>query len=542
MPDGDGNILGFLQATAQRVPSRPALIMPDGASVSFAGLWDRVCRIAAGLQQAGLQPGDRMVVMIPMSIDLYSVLLGIIKTGAVVVFVDPWMPMRKIAQFAAFAEPRGFAGVGRSHVLRLLAPALRSLPLTVTTGHRTGPFPARLSLRGLLASPPDPTIWQPEHPESPALITFTSGSSGIPKGANRTHGFLAAQYAALCHEYQYEDSDVDMPMFPVFALRNLADGITSVIPDMDFRRVAAVNGNNLLAQIKQHGVRTCTASPPFVDRLVQAITATGADPGLRRILTGGAPVTDEQLQQWRPALPDTDITVVYGSTEAEPVASMSGDERLRVTGKGYCTGKPIEGLAARVISITHGPLMFRSWSELELPPAAIGELIVAGAHVCRDYFRNPAAVAENKLIDDAGRCWHRMGDTGYFDHDGRFWLTGRVHTTIHCKGEVLHAQILEDQVSAWTPHANRIAALEVAAQLVIVVQGVAVPGLADTLRNAGIPVDRLIFTRKPLPLDPRHQAKIDYETLRIRVQKTMRHPKEREKRGSKPHAVITRRL
>ncbi len=508
------NILVYLQETARRVPERPALIMPDGSTVDFAGLWERVCRVSAGLQSEGLRAGDRLVVMIPMSIDLYTVLLAIIKTGAVAVFVDPWMSMRKIAQFAAFAEPAGFAGIGRSHLLRLLAPALRRLPLTVTTSRRLVSFPARLTMAELLQNAPDPAIWQPESPESPALITFTSGSSGVPKGANRTHGFLAAQYAALCREYQYAETDVDMPMFPVFALRNLAGGITSVIPDMDFRCVSEVNGERLLAQIARHGVSTCTASPPFVDRLVQTVTTTGRDPGLRRVLTGGAPVSDAMLRLWQAALPRTDITVVYGSTEAEPVASMSLPERLAVAGQGYCTGKPVEGLSAGLVRITREPLVFRTWAELEVPAGAIGELIVSGAHVCRDYFRNPAAVAGNKLIDGDGVCWHRMGDTGYFDKEGRFWLTGRVHSTMECNGRILHAQLVEAQVAALAPGAIRVAALEHAGRLVIVVQGEPVAWLEQQVRAAGVPVDEVVFTRKRLPLDPRHQSKIDYEALR----------------------------
>jgi len=516
------NILVHLRDTAQRVPSRPALIMPDGGRVDFAGLWDRVCRVSHGLQREGLQSGDRLVVMIPMSIDLYTVLLATIKIGAVAVFVDPWMPMRKIAQFAAFAEPIGFAGIGRSHLLRLLSPTLRRLPLTVTSSRRLGAFPARLTMADLLQNASDPAIWQPEHAESPALITFTSGSSGVPKGANRTHGFLTAQYAALCREYEYADTDVDMPMFPVFALRNLADGITSVIPDMDFRRVSKVSGERLLAQIARHDVSTCTASPPFVDRLVQAVSSTGRDPGLRRILTGGAPVPDAMLRRWQAALPGTAITVVYGSTEAEPVASMSLPERLSVAGEGYCAGKPVEGLSARLVRITREPLVFRGWSSIEVPAGDIGELIVSGAHVCRDYFRNPAAVAGNKLIDGEGVCWHRMGDTGYFDKAGRFWLTGRVHSTIICKGRVLHAQLVEAQVATLVPAASRVAALMDSGRLVIVVQGEPVAALEQQLRAADVPVDEVVFTRKRLPLDPRHQSKIDYETLHQWLEKHTR--------------------
>jgi acyl-CoA synthetase (AMP-forming)/AMP-acid ligase II len=508
------NILSFLQAVAQRAPSRPALVMPDGATITFGELWQRVCRVSNGLQHEGLRSGDRMVVMIPMSIDLYSVMLGIIKMGAVAVFVDPWMSMQKIARFAAFADPSGFAGVGRSHLLRLLDGSLRGLPLTISTGRRIGRFPARLTMDDLLAYEPDMTIWEPPSPDAPALITFTSGSSGVPKGANRTHRFLAAQYGALAAEYRYADTDVDMPMFPVFALRNLADGIPSVIPEMDFRRVSDVNGHKLLTQIERHGVTTCTASPPFVQRLVDALRQSQTRNPLRRILTGGAPVSDALLREWQSVVPETEITVVYGSTEAEPVASMSLQDRLSVQGKGYCTGKPIAAIKARLIPIVKGPVTFQSWRELEVPTGTVGELIVSGEHVCRDYFRNTDAVKANKLIDGDGSCWHRMGDTGYFDPDGRFWLTGRVHSTLYCGGKVLHAQLVESQVAGLVPDADRVAALEHSGQLVVVVQGRYHAELDQRIASLGLPPCKVLFTTRPLPLDPRHQSKIDYDALR----------------------------
>ncbi len=508
------NVVSLLRETAKRVPSKPALIMPDGQSLSFGELWDRVCRVSAGLRAAGLRPGDRMVVMIPMSAELYMVLLGIFKIGAVAVFVDPWMSMRKIAQFAAFAEPTGFVGIGRSHLLRLLEPALRALPLTVTTGANFCGFPAQHQLADLRLAPPDEEVWQPPTDDAPALITFTSGSSGIPKGANRTHGFLAAQHEALGAEYRYNDDDVDLPMFPVFALRNLADGIPSVIPDMDFRRIGEADGNRLLQQIARHGVRTCTASPPFIDRLAKAALATHAPHHLRRILTGGAPVTNGQLERWRNAFPATSITVVYGSTEAEPVASISLEERLKAEGEGFCTGRPITDIQARIIRIERGPISFSSWEALAPQDGHMGELVVAGRHVCRDYFRNPGAVAENKIVDANGICWHRMGDTGYWDPQGRFWLVGRIHSTITCKGTPLHAQLLEARIAARATGAARTAALELNGRLIVVVQGSPVPGLQEQLRSDGIPVDDLVYCRHPLPLDPRHQSKIDYTQLR----------------------------
>ena len=512
--DAPVNVVTYLRAAAERSPGREALILADGSGVTFGGLWDRVCRVSTGLRESGLQPGDRMVVMIPMSVDLYALMLGVVKLGAVAVFVDPWIKLRQIAGFAAFAEPRGFAGVPRSHLLRLFEPVLRKLPVTVTTGRRFLCFPGRTSLADLLRAPADDDVWQPESAQTPALITFTGGSSGVPKGADRTHAFLVAQYEALSREYAYSDADVDMPMFPVFALRNLAEGITSVVPDMDFRQAAEVDGARILAQMARHGVTTCTASPPFVERLAEAALDTGTDPCLRRILSGGSPVSDEMLRHWREAFPKTEISIVYGSTEAEPVASIALEERLSCHGEGVCVGKPIETVSCRVIDIRRGPASLAGVDAQAHVPGRIGELIVAGEHVCRGYFRNPDAVAENKIVDDSGTLWHRMGDTGYFDADGRFWLTGRLHSTIFCKGEPLHAQLLEAQVMKEIPADRKAAAVEFRDTLVIVVQGEEIPDLRQTLRQSGIPVDRVFFTLRPFPVDPRHNAKTDYSKLR----------------------------
>ncbi len=520
------NVVEYLRGSAEQYADRLALIMPDGRNITFGGLWQDICRTATVLRSAGMKPGERMIVMIPMSIELYTVMLAIIMCGGVAVFVDPWVPLKKIGAFAAFAEPAGFAGIGRSHLLRLLQPQLRYLRITLTTGRTFGKIPAELSLPAILQSPAavtsatsDNIVWQPASEDAPALITFTSGSSGTPKGANRTHGFLSAQYAALHTEFSYTPDDIDMPMFPVFALRNLADGITSVIPDIDFKNVAATNGAAVLKQMRTHAVTTCTASPPFIESIAKAITA-GAEPvPLHRILTGGAPVENSQLRCWREAFPDTAIELVYGSTEAEPVASISLEERLAATGRGFCCGKPVEQLQTKIIRIHKGRIVFNGWEALEQSPGEPGELIVAGAHVCRDYFRNPDAIADNKLIDNAGSLWHRMGDTGFFDIQQRFRLVGRVHSTITCKEKLLHAQLVEEQVAELLPSAAKVAAVEHDENLLIIIESAPMPDFKQMLHNAGIPADRIVFTNKPLPLDPRHNAKIDYGELTRRLTK-----------------------
>jgi acyl-CoA synthetase (AMP-forming)/AMP-acid ligase II len=529
------NVLAVLREVAARAPNRPALIAPapDGGArrCTFAELRDRIDRAAAGLRRLGLEPGERVIVMIPMSIELYVVLLAILQIGAVAVFVDPWIGARQIAAFAAFAEPRAWIGVPRSHLLRLFAGALRSIPWTVTTGFRLGRLPARRTLAELEAEPGEGSI-HPAEPESPALITFTSGSSGEPKGANRTHGFLFAQHRALAAEFPAEEGDVDMPMFPVFSLNNLAVGVTTVVPDLDFRRVGQVDAARVLRQMADHGVTTCTASPPFFDRLTARIaTSPGETPRLRRLLTGGAPVSDAQLRAWRRALPRTEIVVAYGSTEAEPVAHLTAEERLDAIvpkAPGYCAGCPVDRIRARLIRIHDGPVELGTggWPAWEVPAGGIGELVVSGEHVCRDYYRNPRAVRENKIAEPDGTVWHRMGDTGCFDSAGRFWIAGRVHSTIWQQGKPVHPQLVEQAAQGEDPRIRRAAAVglpdpALGERVAVVVETGAGEELRDDVRSrlaaAGQPADEIVLTAEPLPVDPRHNSKIDYRALRARL-------------------------
>jgi acyl-CoA synthetase (AMP-forming)/AMP-acid ligase II len=535
-PAGTGsNVLAVLRDVARRVPDRPALVMGGGRTISFARLWERIDRASVGLRQREINPGDRAIVMIPMSIDLYVALLALLKIGAVAVFVDPWIGRRQIAAFAAFAEPRAYLGIPRSHLLRWLEPALRKVPLSVTTGRRLAGLPARTTLAELEDAPGDGWIC-PAGPDDSALITFTSGSSGEPKGADRTHGFLLAQHRALAEAFPVRNDEADMPMFPIFALNNLALGVTSVVPQMDFRRVERVDPAPVLAQMASRDVRTCTASPPFFDRLAPAIRAAGGRVRLRRILTGGAPVSDAQLRAWRRDLPDTEIVVAYGSTEAEPVAHLAAEERLETVSDvrprtpGFCAGRPIDRIQARVIRIHPGPVELGEggWADWEVPRGEIGELAVTGEHVCKSYYRNPKAVAENKIVDrnaPGGTVWHRMGDTGYLDGDGRFWLCGRVHSTIRRAGQEIHPQLVEQAARGEDPRIRRLAAVglpdpALGERVVLVLE--TETGEDDTLQRdvtdrlaaAGLAVDEIRITRVSLPVDPRHNSKIDYGRLR----------------------------
>ena len=522
------NVLELFLDSCAEDPHRLAFIGPRAQRITFRELELQINRVARGLSCAGLRAGDRVVVMIPMSVDLYISLLSVFKIGAVAVFVDPWLSLRTISAFAGFSEPKGFIGLPRSHVLRFLDRRLSRIKIAISTRSFLA-IPSPLSLKSLGGAEKeehlsDLSFSAQEH--SPALITFTSGSSGDPKGANRTHGFLLEQHRALKGIIPYGVGDIDLSMFPVFALNNLASGVTTIIPDMDFRNVGGVNPARLFKQFAAERVTTCTASPPLIDSLVDYLARTNKSlPNLRRIVTGGAPISDSMLQRWSEVLKTVEVMIAYGSTEAEPVAHISLQERLALpdSQKGYCMGKMVPQIRARLIRISKERISLADvpWEALEVRPGEVGELIVSGDHVCKEYYQNHEAFLDNKLLESDGTVWHRMGDTGYFDDAGRFWLTGRVHSTICLKGCMLHPQVIEQiVVTALRDKSVKVAALGMPSsvgddQLVIVTTGAVNKQLiSECLRAEGIIADQIITNFSKLPMDPRHNSKVDYSKLR----------------------------
>ncbi|MEX2155057.1 MAG: AMP-binding protein [Gemmatimonadaceae bacterium] len=513
------NVVQLFLEAAERNQRTLAFVSATGDRVRFGELRRHVESFAGGLVANGLQHGDRAVFILPMSPALYVAVVGTLAAGGVAVFVDPWVSLRQIAHLAAAAKPAAFIGTPQAHLLRLFSRDLRRVRVAVTAEGPGAWLAARFRFRDLQGTAPIASM----PGGSPALITYTTGSSGMPKGVNRTHEILAAQHHVIREEFPAQPGDVDLTTFPVFALSNLAAGITTVIPPIDLRRVGSADARLVVRDMRRFGVTTAAASPPLFDLVADHVRATGeTPPPLRRIVTGGAPVRDDQLRRWRETYPGTEIVVAYGSSEAEPVASMSADERLAAsaTRPGYCVGKPVDAIRARTVQIVRGPLE----RPLDVAPGAIGELLVTGPHVCRDYAGDDAAFAENKVRDADGTVWHRMGDTGHFDDGGRFWLAGRVHSTIRRGGVDLHAQLIEQTVRGDDRRIRRVAALgrpdaRLGERLAIVIEADD-PGLLSDVEarlaaaRADVVVDEMVVTRTALPVDPRHNSKIDYARLR----------------------------
>jgi acyl-coenzyme A synthetase/AMP-(fatty) acid ligase len=177
-------------------------------------------------------------------------------------------------------------------------------------------------MRVMLADPSLAPLVDAEDDEA-ALVTFTSGSTGNPKAAVRSHGFLLAQHRAHSKALDFEEGEVDLITLPVFVVTNLASGLTSVLAATDLANPGSPDVAAVSAQCEKFHVTRCAASPAFFEGFLA--TAAGVPP-FEKVFTGDAPVFPDLLRRLRKALPDACIHSVYGSTEAEPITHFPADD------------------------------------------------------------------------------------------------------------------------------------------------------------------------------------------------------------------------
>ncbi len=429
-PHQPRNIAEHLPEAASRHGVRTA-IHHRGGTVSFTELERRSAAFACEMRSRGVTRGMRTLMLLRPGPDFIAAVFAVFRIGAVPVLIDPGMGLANFLGCVRMTGPEAMVGIAKAHWLGLLhRGTFRCVRHRFAVGGGAPPWIRRLDPEGRRGKAEYPVA--PTHPDDPAAIVFTTGSTGPPKGVLYTHRIFLAQTELIRNVYGAGPDQVDMPAFPLFALFSAALGMPCVIPEMDPSRPAHVDPEVIVRTIQRHGVTFSFASPALWRRVGNWCRERRLRlPTLRRVLMAGAPVPADLHELVRSVMAEDGETVVpYGATEALPVATMTGSEVLADTGvrsargEGHCVGRPLPGIDIRIIRACDDILP--EWrDDLALPLGERGEIVVHGPVVTPEYCDLPEHTAKAKMRDPGHGLWHRMGDVGYLDELGRLWFCGR---------------------------------------------------------------------------------------------------------------------
>ena len=427
------NVARHLRIAATEHPDGLAIKSPTGVGPTgevrhevrtFRQLDQESDAAAAHLTQAGLAAGDRVLLAVRPGHDLIVGMFALLKLGAVPVAIDPGMGWSAFLDCVRRSRPTALVGVRAATLLsRLPFAAFRTLRTRATVGGSAW-------RQALVATSLTPRPLATVGSDTLAAILFTSGSTGAPKGVCYTHGMFDAQIGLVRTTYGIRPGETDMAMLPLFALFNPAFGTTTVTPLLDPSKPLAADPVPLVAALVTEKVTCSFGSPAIWGKVADHCEARGLKlPDLRRLLIAGAPVSGELLAKLRVIAPHCVIHTPYGATECLPVTTIAADELLgearqrALRGEGTCVGRPVSGVEIRVIRETDGPLTVLAEASL-CAAGEIGEIIATGPSVTREYDGLPEATRAAKITEGA-RVWHRMGDLGALDAEGRLFFFGR---------------------------------------------------------------------------------------------------------------------
>ncbi len=495
------NIVRHFNDQEKKNPYQVAII-EKRQSITYLELKTGVLETANYFLSAGIKRGDRVLVFVPMSISLYRIVLALFHIGATAVFLDEWSTQERLKKACEVADCKGFIGNWKAKALGIFTKQIRRIPIWLSingsSNRRSYTKPVEVDQM------------------SPALITFTTGSTGIPKAADRTHYFLNAQMEVLNGKLDMPAGMIDMPALPIFVLLNLGNGLVSVLPEANMRKPASIDISKIIKQLEEHGVERIIASPFLIKAISNFLIDHNINlPSLKEVYTGGAPIFPDDAALFVRAFGDIRMEAVYGSTEAEPISSikMSSLATSEIS-NGLPVGEVASSTNLKVIAYRDSDINSQDFEKIQLGKGEVGEIVVSGIHVLKAYFKNPEAIRRNKIMHN-NSVWHRTGDAGYVDENGDLCLVGRCEQLIYLNGKMyspfLYAYLLQqvNGVSLGT-------ILEKKGQLIVVLE---TEGNLDkdALENIFANEDFKLVTLPKIPRDPRHNSKIDFGKLELMV-------------------------
>jgi acyl-CoA synthetase (AMP-forming)/AMP-acid ligase II len=425
----------ILKRNARRHPSKPALLF-YGREVSFAELDDASDRFAGWLVSRGLRPGDRVAIDLENCPQFAIAYFGALKAGAIIVSLNPMHKALELQHEFADSGARvlvtsdqGFAaveGIRASTALEAIVvtwyrdflPARPTLPVPPALLEPPRRCPDTEDFRAVITMTPPLGAPRPRALTDTALIQYTSGTTGVPKGAELTHGNLVANCELQSVFFEVRGEDVPLGVLPWFHISGLEcqlnmmayTGATLVV-------LGRFDLETMLRAIQRYRCTLTTLIATVNVAVANSPLTRQYDlSSLRASFSGGAPVPAEVAQRWE-AVTGVKLIEGYGLSETTAPTHSNPPHRPK-----YGTvGVPLPLVDARVVSLEDGVS--------ELQPGESGEITVRGPMVMKGYWRRPDATAEA-----IRKGWFHTGDIGRVDEEGYFIVEERKKDMIKASG------------------------------------------------------------------------------------------------------------
>ena len=414
------NLAGIVQAQAARAGQRERPALRQGGQVlTYADLARGTGQAAALLGEAGVRGGDRVALMMPNVLAFPLLFYGALAAGAVVVPMNPLLKSREVAHYlgdsgasvilawdpAADEAAKGAADLGVP-VIRVTEPDAQTL----------------------LGDRPPLGDWAQRADGDDAVILYTSGTTGLPKGAELTHANLLRNAEVTATTLLGTGpGDVVMGCLPLFHCFGLTCGLNAaVLGGSSLALLPRFDPGAALEMISREKVTIFEGVPTMYAALLHQPDRAAADvSSLRLCVSGGAALPVEILRGFEDAF-GCPILEGYGLSETSPVASFNHPDRIRKPGS---IGTPVAGVQMRLVDD----------SGVLVPAGEVGEVAIRGHNVMKGYWANPEATAA--AIPDG---WFRSGDLARVDEDGYFFIVNRKKELIIRGGYNVYPREIEE--------------------------------------------------------------------------------------------------
>ena len=509
-------IISKMKELKDKYPERIALIdAKTGSKITFREFDAKSDRICSYLKGKKFRKGDKVVVFVPIGIEFYLILTAIFKMGLQAVFIDPYAGIEHINRCCEMISPEGIIGSGKTLLKEFFLKGIRKIGKKINY-EKIIEESEKIKITNNIE-------YEEINENTPALISFTSGSTGFPKIIMRTHGFLLGQHNVLEKNLKFQEGTGVYSSFPIFLLSHMATGTTVFIPDINWKKPAESNFRDIVFQIKKNGIENIILPPVIFQNITEVCEKEGIFlENVQTVYTGGAPVFPRLMEKIRKIFINAEINALYGASEAEPISRLNfkditeDDIKSMKNGNGLLAGKIVEGLELKIEEIQEKKLDTNFAEENnnpEINPEVRGEILVKGENVVNGYLN---------VQKNPDEKWHRTGDMGYINSNGQLVLLGRVKGRIQIGEKIYYPFAVETAFSFCEILKKSVLTSKNGKLYLLVERNSEYRG--NLLKNTEIlelkkkfEIFKIIETE--IPMDKRHNSKTDYKKLEEIIEK-----------------------